>query len=305
MTHRIVSSRFVVRMLALFVLLVAGCSSDDEPGAREYIAAVTTADGGISATFVHGAPPSAGDGPTVNVTTNASVIPGGTTRVQLVADRGFSTAIVAVDGVDGYYRLTLPAAVVQADLLVTLAQTLGVPTFDWAIGVGGPIVTTPVSVVEVGTGDVQVSLSWNTTADVDLHVIDPAGEEILWDHRGSLSGGQLDLDSNAACFTDGPRNENITWPVGHAPAGTYRVLVDYWSNCGAASTAYTVTVNVKDHSPLTFSGTFTGVGDMGAEGAGVPITTFDSRASARMLHQVHDLGTFDVELAPGAPIHMK
>ena len=295
MTHRTV----VLRMFVLATLL-PGCSGSDEPGVREYVAAVTTVDGS-SATFVGGAPPTASDGPIVTVTTNASVIPGGTTRVHLDANRSFASAIIAIDGIGGYYRVTLPSAAASTDLLVTMSQTLDVATFEWAIGVGGPIVTTPVEVVNVGTGDVQVSLSWNTDADVDLHVIDPSGEEIFYGNRSATSGGELDLDSNAACSSDGPRNENITWPTGHAPSGTYRVAVDYWSNCTAAATAYTVTVNQKGRAPMTFTGNFTGTGDLGGFGAGVPITTFGD-GGARVQREI---GTFDIQVEPGARIWLK
>jgi len=290
MTHRIVA----------LALLAIGCSSSDEdPGTREYIAAVTTLDG-TSASFHGGAPPTA-DGPAVMVMTNASVIPGGTTRVQLSADRAFSRAIIGIAGVDGYYELTLPSAA-TAELLVTLSQSLEVAPFQWAMSVGGPIATTPATVVEVGTGDVQVSLSWNTDADVDLHVVDPNGEEILWLNRESTTGGELDLDSNAACFSDGPRNENVTW-ANRAPTGTYRVLVDYWSNCNATTTAYTVTVNVRGRDPMTFSGTFTGEGDQGGTGDGVPITSFASGASARTGKRTFEVGAFHVE--PGARVYEK
>jgi hypothetical protein len=282
----------------LVSIFAVACSSSSEDSAREYIAAVTTVDGSASARFVGGAPPS-GAGPQVMISTNASVIPGGTARVRLAADRGFSTAIIGIAGVDGYYELTLPSAA-TAELLVTLSQQLDVDSFEWAMSVGGPVATSHANVVNVGTGDVQVSLSWNTTADVDLHVVDPSGEEILYLNRMSASGGELDLDSNAGC-SDGPRNENITWPAGAAPAGTYRVLVDYWSSCEAPSTPYTVTINVKGREVQTFTGTFTGEGDYGGYGDGLPITTFSSTAGAA--RQTRMLGEFHVE--PGARVYMK
>ncbi len=72
----------------------------------------------------------------------------------------------------------------------------------------------------LGTGDVQVTLVWDTAPDVDLHVIDPDGEEIWFDHTGSRSGGLLDVDDT---MFDGP--ENVFWPVGGAPRGKYRVDV--------------------------------------------------------------------------------
>jgi hypothetical protein len=43
----------------------------------------------------------------------------------------------------------------------------------------------------VGTGAVQVNVTWDLDVDVDLHVLDPRGEEIYYDHRRSASGGVL------------------------------------------------------------------------------------------------------------------
>ncbi len=95
----------------------------------------------------------------------------------------------------------------------------------------------------LGTGDVQVTLRWNTTADIDLHVTDPSGEEIYFGNRNAASGGQLDVDANGGCSVD-PTVENIFWPTGQAPGGTYQVSVDYFSECSAGPTNYEVTVTV-------------------------------------------------------------
>jgi uncharacterized protein YfaP (DUF2135 family) len=83
----------------------------------------------------------------------------------------------------------------------------------------------------VGTGDVQVTLSWGTVDDLDLHVIEPGGEEIYYGHRTSATGGSLDVDSNAGCGTQMNPVENIFWGAGAAPLGTYTVLVDYYRHC--------------------------------------------------------------------------
>ncbi len=74
-----------------------------------------------------------------------------------------------------------------------------------------------------GYGDIQITLTWDNTSDLDLHVIDPFGEEIYWNHKFSESGGVLDYDD-----TDGYGPENIYWPKLQAPSGTYQVFVhDY------------------------------------------------------------------------------
>ncbi|MDD4032056.1 MAG: hypothetical protein PHS48_02295 [Bacteroidales bacterium] len=90
--------------------------------------------------------------------------------------------------------------------------------------------------LEYGYGDVQVTLTWNNTADVDLYVYDPFGETIYWYNKVSESGGKLDVDDR-----NGYGPENIFWPSLQAPAGTYEVYVHHYS--GATPSNYTVLVN--------------------------------------------------------------
>ncbi len=105
------------------------------------------------------------------------------------------------------------------------------------------------AILQNGGGDVQVSLTWNTTADIDLWVTDPAGERIYFGHRTSASGGQLDVDDR-----NGFGPENVFWPTGGAPTGSYQVQVDHWS--GASPTNWTVTTIVRGVT-RTFNGTLT------------------------------------------------
>lgn len=109
--------------------------------------------------------------------------------------------------------------------------------------------TTPANPGEptLGTGDVQVTLRWGSTADLDLAVNDPSGGQIDFENRTSPSGGQLDVDSNADCAaaTTSPV-ENVYWPTGQAPDGEYRLTVTYYDVCGADSgpQAYELTFRV-------------------------------------------------------------
>lgn len=93
------------------------------------------------------------------------------------------------------------------------------------------------------TGDVQVTVRWNTIDDVDLHVIDPYAEEIYYSHKESRSGGMLDVDANASSDKM-MRNpvENIYWPSGQAPMGKYVVSVVLYRKRTNESVPYTVTV---------------------------------------------------------------
>jgi uncharacterized protein YfaP (DUF2135 family) len=92
-----------------------------------------------------------------------------------------------------------------------------------------------------GTGDVAFRLRWSTAADLDLYVQEPNGNVIYYANRTSSTNGQLDIDSNAACGTASASPvENVYWPTGTAPHGTYT----FWANhygCGLSS-AFTLQV---------------------------------------------------------------
>jgi uncharacterized protein YfaP (DUF2135 family) len=102
------------------------------------------------------------------------------------------------------------------------------------ISEGGPV---------LGTGDVQITLRWSGTADLDLHVIDPFGEEIWFGNEFSQSGGELDVDANAGCddIMSSPV-ENVYWPTNGAPNGTYQIEVVYYWDCNSGPTDYEVTI---------------------------------------------------------------
>ena len=97
----------------------------------------------------------------------------------------------------------------------------------------------------LGSGDVQVTLTWNSAADLDLHVFDTLGEEIYFGNRIAESGGALDRDSNAGCgeVAASPA-ENIFWPPAGAPLGTYQAYVKVYSPCSAADLSWRLTVRV-------------------------------------------------------------
>ena len=246
----------------------------DLPSVSRYVAGVQTVAGDASAVLRTGALPSAGSGPVISAPIPALILLGGTIQVTASAATPFSTILVAVPGVTDYWELTLPAATTQVQVLIVFSQEIPKTTFELDLigGLGsarGATQKSPVSVISVGTGDIQVNITWDSKADIDLHVVDPSGSEIYWAGKTSATGGQLDLDSNAGCSTDGPRAENIFWASGLiAPRGEYLVRVDHWSNCGAVLTNYVVTVNTKGKPPRVFQGVFTGTGDGGGKGSG-------------------------------------
>ena len=81
-------------------------------------------------------------------------------------------------------------------------------------------------------GDLVVSLLWQSVVDLDLRVIDPRGEEIYFENPRSLTGGLLEYEANASCFTATTEPlESIFWKADTAPSGDYQVIVDYYGTC--------------------------------------------------------------------------
>ena len=103
---------------------------------------------------------------------------------------------------------------------------------------------------DTGTGDVQLTLEWESAADLDLAVIEPDGTETYFGDKGpSPSGGQLDVDSNIGCDDDDGvpgAVENIFWPTGDAPSGSYTVRVTGYTvggtDCGSGDYTLTITI---------------------------------------------------------------
>jgi hypothetical protein len=116
-------------------------------------------------------------------------------------------------------------------------------------------------------GDLVVMLEWTGAADLDLHVVDPMGDEAWVGHPNTwqvpqpgspgvdpcawATGGILDHDANANCTRAANPREDVIWttrscnnmPVTPViPAGTYTVRVDALSLCGDASEPWAVSV---------------------------------------------------------------
>jgi hypothetical protein len=84
------------------------------------------------------------------------------------------------------------------------------------------------------TGEVQVTVSWDSGADIDLYVTDPSGATLYYNeqHNRSRIGGHLDQNARGDCRREqrNQRIENAYWP-GPTRAGKYRVALHYFSPC--------------------------------------------------------------------------
>jgi hypothetical protein len=103
-----------------------------------------------------------------------------------------------------------------------------------------------ITLTVAGSGDVQITLVWSDTNDLDLRVVEPSGTVIYYGNKTSPTGGTLDVDANAGCNgTTSSPVENVFWPVGQAPTGEYRVVVSYYEGCTDPEVPSNFTVNIK------------------------------------------------------------
>jgi hypothetical protein len=240
-------------MRALLALLVAGC------GAAPADSGVTAWLRVAGAQFQPGAISDAAGGPAVaGVLADQTFIVRGSTGNALAGtlDAGATAAILALDGDSGYWIAVAGVPDVTAPDQPTLhadydlsplsplgARDLTVRAVDDAGRAGAPTAAHLVVVDAVPpTGALVVTLTWDTEADLDLHVVDPGGGEI-WARAPADAGGVLDGDSNAMCVIDGRRSESVTWAAA-PPSGHYLVRVDLPWLCGAGFADWTVAVQL-------------------------------------------------------------
>jgi uncharacterized protein YfaP (DUF2135 family) len=100
------------------------------------------------------------------------------------------------------------------------------------------------------TGDSHISFAWNNSNDLDLHVIQPNGEEIYFKNKTSIStGAVLDVDMNFNENRSDKPVENVYWPKGKALRGHYQIKVVHYANKGAPDpTSYMVIVELYGKS---------------------------------------------------------
>ena len=126
--------------------------------------------------------------------------------------------------------------------------------------------------VAVKVGDPQFTLLWDSTADLDIHVIEPGGKEIYWNDRKGRQGGELDVDN-----VDGYGPENVYWLTkaedgsnvpGPGPPGEYRWFVHYYGGNNGVPTNTRWKVRIKHGGKTTMES-----GRLNKPGARSPLAT--------------------------------
>jgi len=249
-------------------------------------------------------------GPLVrSIGASSKIYPGAVGRTISGSTSGdTATVLVGLDGDIGHY-IVPPTGIDfdnQPDLLwsttASLSQSTPVgPALLRARAVAsdgtlGPGIAQALSVQATAvTGTLVVSLTWDTEADLDLHLVTPVltsdGTPIeLWSNnrttlppRRAIDGGPYtadelaqagiyDFDSNWQCLIiDGVRNENAYWTV-PPPSGHYIARVDTYGLCGQPEAHWMVTITLNDQVLGTYVGVATDNDTRFAHGAGAGLT---------------------------------
>ena len=93
--------------------------------------------------------------------------------------------------------------------------------------------------------DLEVSLTWNTESDIDLHVIEPNGNHIWWKNR---NGATVVLESDD---TNGFGPETASIALGGAASGIYQVFIVHYRGGASTVSNVTMTIGVGTANPVT------------------------------------------------------
>ncbi len=227
----------------------------------------------------------------IAVVMNENVITGGSSIVRISSERVAKKILVGMKDQDGYYEVAPTTRgdcsfVMMVEPDINLGE--GVESFTVLVAIedeNGDITQiweSSVTLLVVGTGALQVSLSFDNAKDVDLHLIEPdymyedgtpvgfSERHIYYVNHWSAANGHLDLDSNPGCSIDSINNENITYndSTAYVAPGTYKVYVDLYENCDPTiATNYVVLVTYDGNVIASKSGIF----EVGAESTYNPI----------------------------------
>jgi hypothetical protein len=184
-------------------------------------------------------------------------------RVEVGSDRGLSDLLTIDVGNVTSLAAPAPARVVFVRVVAANAWGPGPPSNE----------VTVVPVPPLGTGQFSATLTWDTTADIDLHVNEPTGDHVFHRTAATRRGPTALLDvENSSGY--GPENVHTDRPAAN---GVYEVyVVPYAGDPARWPTVATITVRTNVGTPAedyrVFTRTFTEAG--AAVGQNVATVTF-------------------------------
>jgi hypothetical protein len=282
-----------IGVMTIVLFIANGCKKDntDSTTAKDYIDVEngTYHSGGI--------PAENSDANLASIYANTRALEGGSTPITINTFGTVTHLIVGIQGVTGYYQVAVTdlqltsngytAIILFDNNLPETEFTLVTEMLNDADNIIASRTAIVVSTVEQSSvGKIQISLSWDLLNDIDLHLVEPSGNEIYYGNEGNINydwekiyadhpddyydltesqlaeyilddettTGVLDLDSNPGCSIDSVNNENIIYIFpSDISTGEYIVRVDFFSDCvGTGTSNYIVTARY-DNELITVS----------------------------------------------------
>ncbi len=173
--------------------------------------------------------------------------------ITLTADAAYYVTVFPAVGVENLETIRF-----QLSLAVTDAAAPA-PTATPEAQAAQPASFEPPGELLTATG-LQVTLTWNSVANLDLEVRDPVGGSLFFNTPTTPSGGTFGVNVNSVCATrtaDAP-TERASWRAGVIPTGSYEILVYYdpLTDCPTTEpVTFTLNVNVDGRQLAPVEGT--------------------------------------------------
>jgi len=110
----------------------------------------------------------------------------------------------------------------------------------------------------------QIALAWEGLTDLDLHCVEPGGEEIYYGHTTSATGAKLDVDMNAGGRKSDTPLEHIYFNDKSILRGQYtvRVVLYNWRQQPQHPVSYRLEIMKSGAVNNTFQGVLHAEGDV-------------------------------------------
>ncbi|MCU0496315.1 MAG: PPC domain-containing protein [Anaerolineae bacterium] len=177
---------------------------------------------------------------------------------RIIAD---NDDIIAADNTNSQIsNLRLPFTGTYTVLATRYGKDVGGTEGNYEIVLSGATNNLPQEIIDLNLpqGAFEVTLTWNTNADLQLIVRDPAGNAVFDDARTVNSGGRLVSTGNINCTVSAttPPTYYTYWPEGRLLGGSYEIDVWFQNECGD-TTPVTATLYIEVNGELLLVEQFT------------------------------------------------
>lgn len=149
--------------------------------------------------------------------------------------------------------LRLPAEDIFTIVATRYGKSVGGTEGNYELVISGSSIPTELLDLNLPSGDIEITLTWDTAADLQLLVRDPSGNSVYDDVATVPSGGRLAAQGNVNCnLAEGSPVSYIYWPDGFLRIGSYEVEVWFQSECGdTRAVFFTIYIVVEDELIFT------------------------------------------------------